>query len=854
MRFAHPVVLVAVLLLLWIGWVARRKPGTIDRRVIAWRALTVLLGILAAAGLAVRVGDAGATIVIALDRSASISPPQQQQALARVNALRSTMNAGDRLGLVSFAADAAVEWRPRDTVQPATFRSAISESGTDIGAALRLAGAVLPPHGARRILLMSDGRDNSGHAERDALRAAAAGIPVDIIPPATSGRPRLRVTRVSAPATAAVREPYLLSIEISGAPRAQGTIAVHRDDQLIGTFDVTVGSDGTQSLALTERQDAGRTYVYRAATVSDGGDPAGASSGTVVLVEGQPAILYVSDASPSLASLLASAGFRVSSISPEKLPQARTMFEAFAGVVLDDVPVDRLSTAAIDALTEYVDSSGGGLLVLGSARSLTLSGYPTTALSRILPVDLRPRAGQRAVPVELILLFDKSGSMADTVGGLSKIEVARQAVMQTVSVMPAGDSIGVVAFDSAPQTIAPLTVDRDEAALRAALANVRPGGSTTIAPAVETALQVFRGPGRPDSARRHILLISDGRTTDSDAARLLDLSRKRAAELSAVAIGANANRALLEELARTSGGRAYFPENLSELPRMVAREAVRSSGGGTVDEPFVARPVRHPILETIDVEALPRLHGYVVSSLKPSANAILKSHLDDPILCAWRAGLGRVAVFTGDLGSRWSSRLLASPEGGRMWIQAIRWMSRREEADGIRLQVVDGSGGPRLEMEADGSDASSPRFETVRGTLRQADGAVTDFNFEPSAPGRYDAPLPLTRSGPFVVAVTASNRGDPGENRTVRTLYWSADSETRGQGADLQFLTRLASMTGGRVLGPNESPFDAPRPPGYFDASMWLAAAALFMFLLDIAFAGTIAATPASFSFAASRD
>lgn len=853
MRFAHPVALVAALLLPWMLWVALRKPGTIARRVVAWRAVTALFAILAAAGLAVRVGDAPATIVIALDRSASISSRQQQQALDRVNALRSTMRAGDRLGLVSFGADAGIEWRPRDTTQPATFRAAISESGTDIGAALRLARAILPPDGARRILLMSDGRDNSGHAERDALRALASGIPVDVIPPATSA-PSLRVTRVSAPPTAAVREPYLLSVEISGAPRARGTILVHRDDQLIGTFGVTVGSDGTHSLALTERQDVGRSYVYRATTVSDDGDPVGASSGTVVLVEGQPAVLYVSDAPPSLGSVLGSAGFRVSAISPEKLPETKAAFEAFAGVVLDDVPVDRLTPAAIDALTEYVDRSGGGLLILGSARSLTLSGYPTTALSPILPIDLRPRAGQRAVPVELILLVDKSGSMADTVGGLSKIEVARQAVMQTVSVMPTGDGIGVVAFDSAPDTIAPLTVQRDEAALRAALAKVRPGGSTTIAPALEAALQLFRAPGRPDIARRHILLISDGRTTDSDSARLLSLSRARVAELSAVAIGANANRALLEELARASGGRAYFPENLSELPRMVAREAVRSSGGGAVEEPFVARAVRHPILETIDVEALPRLHGYVVSSLKPSASAILTSHLDDPILCAWRAGLGRVAVFTGDLGSRWSSRLRTSPEGGRMWIQAIRWMSRRERADGVRLQIVDGSGGPRLEMESEESDASAPRFDKVRGTLRQADGAVTDLDFELSGPGRYAAPLPLTRTGPFVVAVTASNRGNQGESRTVRTLYWSADIETRGQGADLQFLTRLASMTGGRVLGLNESPFDAPRPPGYFDPSMWLAAAALVMFLLDIAFAGTIAATPASFSFAASRD
>jgi len=515
--------------------------------------------------------------------------------------------------------------------------------------------------------------------------------------------------------------------------------------------------------------------------------------------------------------------------------------------------VERLTTPAIDALTEYVDRSGGGLLILGSARSLTLGGYPTTALSRILPVDLRPRGGQRGVPVELILLFDKSGSMADMAGGLPKIEVARQAVMQTVSVMPPGDAIGVLAFDSAPETIAPLTVDRDDAALRDALAKVRPGGSTLIAPAVERALQLFRAPGRPGVARRHIILISDGRTTDSDAARVLSLARDRSAEISVVATGTNANRALLEEFARTSGGRAYFPENLGELPRVVAREAVRSSGGGTVEESFVPRAVSHPILETIDVEAFPPLQGYVVSSLKPPASAILKSHLDDPILCAWRAGLGRVALFTADLGSRWSSRFRTSPDNSRMWTQAVRWLSRRETTDGIHLQIADANGGPRLEMEPAASGDSSLRFDRVRASVRQADGTVTDVDLEPSESGQYEAPLPLTRTGPFAVAVTASNRGGQGETRIVRTLYWSADKETAGQGPDLQFLTRLASMTGGRVLGLHESPFDAPRPPGYFDLSRWLAAAALLMFLLDVASGGTIALTPAASSFGASR-
>lgn len=840
MRFAHPLSLVAALVLPLIWWVAVSKEGSIPRRLVAWRVLTAALVILAAAGLVVPAGHAPVTIVAVLDRSASIPPRARARALDRVNAVRSMMKSGDRLGLVSFAADAAIEWRPLDGVRPGRFHATVSELGTDIGGALRLARDILPREGSRRILLMSDGRDNSGHAERDAIYAAAAGIPIDVIPSFADGPAPLRVMRVSGPPTAAVGQPYLLSVDVSGTPGAGGKVVVYRDDQVIASVELTAGNDGSGSLVLMERQGIGRSYVYRATTEAHEDDAATHPVGTVVLVEGQPAILYVSDSDPSLQSVLSKAGFRVKVISPENAPETKDAFESFVGVVLDDVPAERLTTAAIDALTQYVDSSGGGLLILGSARSLTLTGYPTTSLGRILPIDVRPRAGQRAVPVELILLFDKSGSMADAVGGLTKIEVARQAVIQTVNVMPSSDAIGVLAFDSAPATVAPLAVTRDEAGLRAALANVRPGGSTKIAPAVETAFQWFRATGRPDAADRHILLISDGRTTDNDAARLLTLAGSRVAQLSAVAIGTNANRTLLEGLARSSGGRAYFPENLSELPRMVAREAVRSSGGGVVEEPFVPRAVGHPILTNVDTQTLPLLQGYVVSAPKPSTTAILTSHLDDPILCAGRAGLGRVAVFTADLGSSWSSRMRNWPESGRMWVQTVRWISRREAESPIRLQIADAPSGPRLEMEADEPDGSFLRFDAVTATVRRPDGTVADVALEASAPGLYDARLPLGGAGPYVVAITAHEPASQTDYRTTRTLYWSADRETRGQGADLRFLSQLASLTGGRLLGPGDSPFDAPRPSGNFDASAWLAAAALVTFLFEIASGGAV--------------
>ncbi len=842
MRFAHPLALTAAVVLPWIWWVAARKRPRVDRRYIAWRAATAVLALFAAAGLAVSTGDAPMTTVVGLDRSASISVRTHERALHRLNAMRSTMRSGDRLGLVSFGADAAVEWRPLDAAHQGAVRATVADSGTDIGAALRLAMAVLPEAGSRRILLMSDGRDTVGRAEREAVHAAADGVPVDIVPLSDVGPAPLRVTRLSAPLTAAVREPYIVSAEVSGTPGARGNVVVYRDDQVVGRFEVTAGSDGTAGVLLPQRHDVPGAYVYRAITESDE-ESSGAEAngtGTVVVIEGQPAILYVTVGAPALQPALTDAGYRVIRIAPEEAPATASALSSFAAVVLDDVPADGLTTAAIGALTDYVESSGGGLLVLGGVRSLTLGGYPTTSLESILPVDLRPRASQRAVPVEVVLLFDKSGSMSETVGGTSKIEVARQAVAEAVHLMPVSDAIGVLAFDSKAEAVAPLSRQRDEPTLRAALGKVRPGGATALAPAAETAFEWLRAPGRPAIARRHIIIISDGRTSEGDASRLLDLARRGVAEISAVAIGANANRTLLDEVARASGGRAYFPDSLQDLPRMVAREAVRSSAGGAVEERFAPHAFRHPVLAGIDTETLPPLDGYVVSAPKPAAAMILASHLDDPILCAWRAGLGRVAVFTADLASPWSARVRSWREGSRLWRQLVRWLSRRDTESAVRLRIADADGGPRLEMEADDPDGFSLHFDTVSATVRQPGGGSRDIALAPLAPGRYAAPLPFTGTGPYHVSLTAADEKAGLEYHLVRPMYWSADRETRMRGADIPFLSRLASLTGGRLLGEDESSFDAPRTSGYVDASTWLAAAALMMFVLDIASSGAV--------------
>ena len=805
---------------------------------LAWRASTVGLLILAATGISVPTGDAPMTVVAALDRSSSMPVRAQQQAVATVNALAAGMRPGDRLGVVTFGADVALERRPSEKVEQTSVRSLVAGTGTDIGAALRLARSLLPAEGPRRIVLLSDGRDTSGTAEREALLTASARIAIDALPPHDVAVP-IRVTRVHASSVVAVGEPYTVSIDVSGSPGERGRIALYRDDDPIAEPEVIIGADGTSTSAWSERQDRAGEYVYRASIDTGAADADTHSAGTVVVVHGQPALLYVTSSLASLPATLEAAGYSVTRVTPENLPATTRELSAFAAVILDDVQAEELSSDSLNAVSSYVQHEGGGLLLLGGARSLALTGYPTTPLEAIIPIDLRPRAGQTAAAVDLVIVFDKSGSMADVAGALPKIEVARQAVLRAFAVMPASDHIGVLAFDARPQVVLPLTSARDVAALRTALDRVLPGGATSIAPAVETAQRWLLAPDRPPAARRQILLVSDGRTSETDAAQLRTLARTRGIEMSVAAIGPNADRGLLEELARSSGGRAYFPLDVRDLPRAVARAAARSSGGGVVNERFRPRPTAHAALTGIDAASLPSLGGYVVASTKPTATAILSSHLDDPVLAVWRAGLGRVAVFTAGLGSSWSAPLRAWRNEGRLWTQMVRWLSRDDTDRSLQAVIRDGGQGPRLEVEAEGRDGQFLTLDEGSVLIRTPAGVAQPTALEATAPGRYEARIPVTIPGPYVVALTARDRAQA-EHRFVRALYWSADVEGRARGVDRAALSRFAVLTGGRVLGDGESPFDGPRPSGARDVSREAAAIALAMFVLDVTTVGGV--------------
>ncbi|HEY6507300.1 MAG TPA: VWA domain-containing protein, partial [Vicinamibacterales bacterium] len=489
-------------------------PGTAVR--IAVRVAAAALILAAIAGLRLWTGTAPIAMAFVIDRSDSTSSAWRAfEDTAR--RLAQSLDPMDQTGVVVFGASAAVERRVQaGSPSSSPFESQIEGSGTDLESALRTARELLPRDGSdRRLVLFTDGRQTTGDAGREAALAAADLVRIDVVPPPSNTVTTARASRVVAPAVVRVDERFDVGVVVEGpagvngrlqllgaGPPQERAVALPAEGSIVVTFSVGSAQPGVRAFHATFTPDP---------TPFDVGapQPGAVQAGAVVSVVGPMRVLWAAEGPPQ--PLRSFAGVSTDLVRANQLP-AGTALSTYDAVILDDVDPGALRPEQRTSLAQYVDG-GGGLLVLGTERSLPPNPTGDTAFDDLLPVDTQPRSGARGSTMALVVAFDKSGSMEERVSGTAKIEYARQAVRSVVQVLPPGDAVGVIAFDGAITTVAPMSTTRDPAGLDTALRRLRPEGSTAIAPALSQARTWMDAPALKGVSRKHVLLISDGRTS-----------------------------------------------------------------------------------------------------------------------------------------------------------------------------------------------------------------------------------------------------------------------------------------------------------------------------------------------------
>jgi hypothetical protein len=245
-----------------------------------------------------------------------------------------------------------------------------------------------------------------------------------------------------------------------------------------------------------------------------------------------------------------------------------------------------------------------------------------------------------------------------------------------------------------------------------------------------------------------VIFLSDGQMTRGDFSGLLRRMAKDKITVSTVAIGKDADVPLMVDIAKWGRGRFYYTEDDSTIPGFSRsrRNLPRRPRSSSNPSSRPGQPA-HEAIQDIDWKEAPPLGGYVATTLKGTADMVLMTHQEDPLLATWRYGLGRTAAFTSDAKPKWGVLWVRWNGFNKFWSQVVRWTLRTgTRSDTVATVSRTDETGEVL------VDAIDPKGEFINFLDSQV-GVVapnktrTVIDLEQIGPGRYRGRFPRPTRG-----------------------------------------------------------------------------------------------------------
>lgn len=805
--------------------------------------LALLLAALACVGLELGYPLDRMTVVVAVDRSRSIDlvARASERVQAELRAAELGMRDDDRIAVIAFGASAAVEdpARPRSRLASAQ-RADVPRDGTDIAAGIRLALAEIPPDSAARVALLSDGVATRGDTTEAVLAASSLGVPIDTIPLDQGAIPDVRVVSVHVAPRAAEGETLDLRVVTHASSATSVEARVYRDGELVRQGPTTI-AQGEDVLYLRELAPGPGLHRYdvelSAPSVSVDRLPDDNSGAAFVRVRG-PSTALVLEGEPALAAALVralrDAAFQVDVAGVDGVPADLGALARYDLVVLSDISAAELSHAQLEAFHSYVRDLSGGLLLMGGDRSLGPGGYARTPIEEISPLSFDLKQERRRASLAEVIAVDYSGSMAVSVGGKTKLDLANEAAARSADLLGAGDRLGVMHVDTAVKWTVPLAALDDKAAIEAAIRRVAPGGGGIfIDLAISAAHQAL---ARENVQLKHLLLFSDGNDAEerSRAFTLVSQGKRAGITTSVVALGTGSDVAALSRMAELGGGRFYLIEDATRLPAVFAQETILATRSALNEVPFVPRAASaSQVLRGVELASAPPLTGYVVTVPKARSQVLLLGPEGDPILATWSAGVGRAGAFTSDYKDRWGRAWTSWDGAARLFGQLARDLSRRLDDPRVRLEAEATGGELSLRATVFDDRGRHDALRRLRAKIAGPDGFSREVTLEAVGAGSYAAKAPLSRPGAYL-AILVDDEREQALATTGAAL--SAGEELRPTGTDRGELKRIAALSGGRLRETLAGIFnDRARRFAYRTVNEWLAGLAAVFLLCSVA-------------------
>lgn len=768
LTFARPAMFGLMAVTPWLWWMSLAGYAGLSRgraAVALWVRL-LLAGILVmvlAEPRSVRTLDV-LSVVFCVDLSDSVGAVSKDEAASNkalefvAKMVSEKTRGGDRSGLVTFARNSAVEQQPEQQFPLEGGRvitnSQIDRDATNIEQALALAGAVIPPDTAGRIVLLSDATATEGNLDQVLGELKSRDIAVDVLPISYEYDREVWLERLDLPRNVKLGEPYKATVVLNSLKAGQGQLSLRENGKEIHTQDLKFPAGKSRHDFEINLRAAGY-YEYSATlTVADGEDRISQNNTVMnyIMVSGEGKVLLVKNPVGDerdwvdLVKAIQGGERATEVVDAIDLPRDALSLMPYDAIVFVNVGVDAFDPLQMQAVHDAVKDLGIGFLMVGGDNSFGPGGYHRTVIEAALPVSM-DITQKKVLPKGALAIILHTCEFPE--GNTWAKRITKQAI----KVLGAQDEVGLLAYTNKGEDwIFPLTPAGEYDKLVPQINAAEVGDM----PSFQNTMQLAHaGLKKSDAATKHLIVISDGDPSPPTPALVQQFIADKIS-ISGVAVFPHQAQDIqvMRGVCDATGGRFYFPSRADELPAIFIKESKTLKRGMIQTKTVMpeAGLTSRNILTGID--QMPSLDGYVLTTLKERLTEnilhVTEEEQIDPILATWSYGLGRSAAFTSDLSSNWGKRWVTWNKYQAFVKQLLTDISRVQKKGNLRMWTQASGTQTEIFVEdfapADSAESldlravvAGPRDKSETVTLRQV------------GPRRYQATVPLWGRGRYQV-------------------------------------------------------------------------------------------------------
>jgi len=842
MILLHPVWLLLAIPLGVALWLL--KPSSRFLQII--RFIIILLILLAMSGLSVKLPSRRGTVVVVADRSSSMPPNATARQKEAIDLIQSEMASGDKLAVVSFGQKAVIE-RPPQGGKFAGFVADVGQDGSNLAEAIQMAVSLVPHKSPGRILVFSDGKWTGKTPASVASGVAARGIPIDYRLLERPANNDLAIFRVDTPKIVTPGESFMMTVWIQSPLQQEVSYRLNRGSEAIALAKKTI-STGLTRLTFRDRAGQPGTTQYNFTVSASPDDPVPENNTARMLlgVEGQKPLLCVTNSPKSgLANLIQAGQLNIQVLSPKLCNWSLEDLSSLSGILIEDVPAEKIGTAAMENIAAWVRETGAGFMMTGGKNSYGPGGYFKSPLEAIMPISMELRREHRKLALAIVVALDRSGSMAVPVGGgKTKMDLANLASVQVLDLLSPMDEFGVIAVDSSAHVIVNLApVERNSNYRNKILRIDSMGGGIFIYEALSNAAKMLTS-ATPQT--RHIILFADAADSEEPGKykELLEKCTQAGITVSVIGLGkpTDVDARLLEDIALRGQGRCFFTESPTELPRLFAQDTFVVARSSFLEEPT-------PIQTTAGLISLTgrqfnmsyKIGGYNLCYLRPNANlaAVTADEYKAPLVAAWQAGIGRALCYTGQANGPFTGDIAQWEKLGSFFTSLTRWVAGDASNLGPDMLLTQElrSGACLIKLHLDPERKSEPLIDLPRVT--------TLHGIPGEAPKTKKATMKFNDADTLAVEIpiagsetslsTVEIRGLAPVTLPPVCLPYSPEFKPAGGERGASAMMQLAKATqGSERVNLTDIWGDLPRQPQITPIGHWLLFMAIVLLLLEV--------------------